>query len=66
MLGLLPRLPDDQRRVLELRLAGLRGPDIAHVLGRSHGAVRVAQYRAIARLRTMLGVGGDAGDGQDG
>ena len=56
VLGLLPLLPADQRRVLELRLAGLSGPEIAEVLGRSHGSVRVAQYRAIARLRVLLGV----------
>ena len=41
--------------MLELRLAGLTGPEIARVLGRSHGSVRVAQYRAIARLRALLG-----------
>lgn len=64
VLGLLPLLPIEQRRVLELRLAGLSGPEIAAVLGRSHGGVRVAQYRAIARLRTLLGV--EVGKGDDG
>ena len=57
VLGLLPRLPEEQRRVLELRLAGLSGPEIGHALGRSHGSVRVAQYRAIRRLRALLGEG---------
>lgn len=62
VLGLLPRLTDDQRRVLELRLAGLSGSEIAAVLGRSHGSVRVTQFRAIARLREWLAeaAGGDA------
>lgn len=77
ILGLLPRLPEDQRRVLELRLAGLSGPEIAGILGRSPGSVRVAQFRAIGRLRGWLaepGAGAGArpasaagvGDGQGG
>lgn len=52
--ALLARLPDDQRRIVELRLAGLTGPEIARALGRSQGAVRVAQFRAYARLRSVL------------
>jgi DNA-directed RNA polymerase specialized sigma24 family protein len=52
--ALLLRLPPDQRRILELRLAGLTGPEIAAVLGKRLGAVKVAQSRAIARLRQIL------------
>jgi RNA polymerase sigma-70 factor (ECF subfamily) len=54
---LLSRLPADQAQLIELRLAGLTDKEIAFVLGRSHGAVRVAQYRAIRRLRGLLGIG---------
>lgn len=54
--GLLDQLPADQRRVVELRLSGLTNPEIAHVLGRNHAAVRSAQSRAVARLRTLLGI----------
>ena len=50
----LAQLPPDQRRILELRLAGLTGPEIASVLGRSVGSVKIAQVRAFARLRAML------------
>lgn len=50
---LLASLPDDQRRVLELRLAGLTGREIAEVLGRSHGSVRMIQVRAAKRLRAF-------------
>ncbi len=50
-------LPPDQRRAVELRLAGLTGPEIARVLGRSHAAVKMLQLRAVDRLRTHLGVG---------
>ncbi len=54
LLGSIARLSDDQRRVVELRLAGLSGPEIAAVLGRSHGAIKMMQFRAIDRLRTLL------------
>ena len=50
----LAALPDDQRHVIELRLAGLTGPEIAAVIGRRHGAIRALQHRAFARLRTLL------------
>jgi RNA polymerase sigma-70 factor (ECF subfamily) len=52
--ALLTRLPADQRRILELRLAGLSGAEVAAVLGRSPGAVKIAQVRAYARLRSLL------------
>lgn len=54
--ALLAQLPRDQRRVLELRLAGLTGREIAIVLGRSLGSVKIAQVRAYVRLRQLLGV----------
>ena len=47
-------LPPDQRHVIELRLAGLTGSEIAAVVGRRHGAIRALQHRAFARLRTLL------------
>lgn len=51
---LLNHLPEEQARILELRLAGLNGPEIARVLGKSHSAVKVAQFRAYSRLRQLL------------
>jgi RNA polymerase sigma-70 factor (ECF subfamily) len=57
--SLLARLPADQARILELRLAGLTGPEIAAVLGKSPAAVKVAQFRAYARLRELLGRPGE-------
>ena len=54
LLGALGQLSDDQRRIVELRLAGLTGPEIAAVLDRSVGAVKIAQHRAYARLRLIL------------
>jgi RNA polymerase sigma-70 factor (ECF subfamily) len=58
---LLVQLPADQRRTVELRLAGLTGPETAAVLGKSHGAVKIAQHRAFVRLRELIG--SDAGKG---
>jgi RNA polymerase sigma-70 factor (ECF subfamily) len=52
--AVLSRLPPEQRRVLELRLAGLTDVEIGHVLGRTRGAVRTMQYRAVLRLRALL------------
>lgn len=50
----LSQLTGDQRQVVELRLAGLTGPEIAEVVGRSHAAVKMLQLRAIERLRHVL------------
>jgi RNA polymerase sigma-70 factor, ECF subfamily len=54
--ALLERLPADQRQVVELRLAGLRGVEIAQVIGRSHGTVRNLQHEALQRLRDLHGL----------
>lgn len=56
--ALLMTLTDDQRRVVELRLAGLTGPEIAAALGISETAVRSSQFRAYARLRRLLAESG--------
>jgi RNA polymerase sigma-70 factor (ECF subfamily) len=56
------QLTTDQRRIIELRLAGLTGPEIAEVLGRSHAAVKMLQVRAVDRLQELLGTtGGEEG-----
>jgi RNA polymerase sigma-70 factor (ECF subfamily) len=51
---LLQHLPVDQQRVLELRAAGLKGTEIAAVLGRSPDAIRMLQLRAMRQLRKLL------------
>lgn len=53
--GLLSHLTEHQRQIVELRLSGLNDIEIAHVLGRSHGSVRTVQYRALQRLRLLVG-----------
>ena len=55
LLAAVARLPDDQRFAVELRLAGLNGPEVAAAMGRSHDAVRKLQLRAIEKLRAELG-----------
>ncbi|GAA4906918.1 MULTISPECIES: sigma-70 family RNA polymerase sigma factor [Nocardiopsidaceae] len=52
--GLLDELPEQQRRLLVMRvIAGLTADETGHALGMSPGAVRVAQHRALARLRKV-------------
>jgi RNA polymerase sigma-70 factor, ECF subfamily len=51
------RLRADQQEVLSLRvLAGLSSAQVGEVLGKSEGAVRVAQHRALTSLRELMGV----------
>lgn len=66
----LSHLHDDQRHVIELRLSGLKGPEIASVLGRSESAVKMLQFRAMKRLREVLvterdACGSDLSPGKD-
>ena len=52
--ALLARLPGQQRELLVLRvLTGLSADETGAALGMSAGAVRVAQHRALARLRAI-------------
>lgn len=47
-------LPDEQRSVLELQLAGLPDAQIAELLDKSLGSIRMLRYRAVERLRLRL------------
>ena len=52
--ALLAQLPEQQRELLLLRVAaGASAEETGAVLGMSPGAVRVAQHRALARLRAL-------------
>jgi RNA polymerase sigma-70 factor (ECF subfamily) len=51
---LLALLPEEQRRVVELRLAGLSGNEIAASVGKSVAAVKMLQHRAMQRFRRSL------------
>jgi RNA polymerase sigma-70 factor (ECF subfamily) len=51
---LLDRLPERQRRIVELRMSGLNGIEIAETLRMSHSAVKSAQFRAYTALREWI------------
>ena len=52
---LVDRLPVDQRRVIGMRFAEEKSiREIAHEIGRSEGAVKQLQFRALQNLRTQL------------
>lgn len=52
---LLRKLPERQREILVLRVAvGLSAEETAVAVGSTAGAVRVAQHRALARMREMF------------
>lgn len=53
--ALLAQLPAHQHRLLVLRvLSGMSAEETGEALGMSAGAVRVAQHRALARLRAIV------------
>jgi RNA polymerase sigma-70 factor (ECF subfamily) len=55
--GAFRRLRPDQQEVLALRVLGdLSAAQVGEVLGKSEGAVRVAQHRALRSLREAMGV----------
>ncbi len=55
---LLDQLTPNLRELLVLRIAvGLSAEDTGRALGMTPGAVRVAQHRALARLRSLAGEG---------
>ncbi len=52
---LLQVLPDKQREILILRVVvGLSAEETAEAVGSTAGAVRVAQHRALARLKSEI------------
>ena len=53
--ALLEELPEKQREILVLRIVvGLSAEETAEIVGASPGAVRVAQHRALSRLRKSI------------
>ena len=51
----LRRLTADQQRVILLRFGeGFKLGEVARLLGKSEGAVKILQHRAVQRLRTLL------------
>ena len=49
------RLTADQQRVILLRVGeGLKLAEVASLMGKSEGAVKTLQHRAVRRLRKLL------------
>ncbi|GAA4839019.1 hypothetical protein GCM10023201_30500 [Actinomycetospora corticicola] len=60
MAALMAELPEKQREVLRLRVVvGLSAEETAEAVGSTAGAVRVAQHRALTRLRQLIIERGD-------
>jgi len=57
---LVSQLPEDQQRVIAMRFGEQKSiRDIAAHIGRTEGAVKQLQFRAIENLRARMGVGND-------
>ncbi|OGE79713.1 MAG: hypothetical protein A2660_03025 [Candidatus Doudnabacteria bacterium RIFCSPHIGHO2_01_FULL_45_18] len=55
ILEVLSQLPEDQREVIKYRFfEDLTSEEIAYVLGKTEGAIRVLQHRAILKLKELL------------
>jgi RNA polymerase sigma-70 factor (ECF subfamily) len=55
LFGLVDQLPQDQRRVIAMRFAEEKSiREIAQALGRSEGAVKQLQFRALQNLRARM------------
>lgn len=62
-LRLIAQLPPDQAEVIVLRVvAGLEVTDVARIVHKSPGAVRVMSHRALRRLQEMLVRSGDSAE----
>ncbi|HET9188474.1 MAG TPA: RNA polymerase sigma factor [Acidothermaceae bacterium] len=60
-LALIATLPPDQAEIIMLRVvAGLEVADVARVVRKSPGAVRVTSHRALRKLRELLAQSGDS------
>lgn len=49
------KLPAEQRRIIQLAIAGAKGEEIAQLLGISVNTVKTQKYRGYRTLRTRLG-----------
>jgi RNA polymerase sigma-70 factor (ECF subfamily) len=62
--GVLKNLTEDQRQVILLKYFGdLSNADVAGIIGKSEGAVKALQHRALASLKRILETEGKSGEG---
>jgi RNA polymerase sigma-70 factor, ECF subfamily len=63
MAALLQVLPEKQREIIILRVVvGMSAEETAEAVGSTAGAVRVAQHRALSRLKAEIGASGQGRD----
>ena len=56
LLEMITRLPENQKQVILLKfIEGLDNREIAKIMGKNEGAIRISQMRALATLREKLG-----------
>lgn len=56
LLDIIAELPHNQRQVIILKfIASLSNPEIGKIMGKSEGAIRILQMRALTSLRKKLG-----------
>jgi DNA-directed RNA polymerase specialized sigma24 family protein len=58
-------LTDQERELFDLLLADLNDKEISIALGKRHGAVRMAHWRLLQRLRICLGQARDRKEATD-
>lgn len=64
---LLALLPEEQRRVIELRiLQGVAVADVARIMGKSSAAIKMLQQRALRKLKDLFAENGITGGGEAG
>jgi RNA polymerase sigma-70 factor (ECF subfamily) len=57
VLSLLPRLSEDQRHVVAMRLSGLSAVEIGDALSKPRNAIDGIHHRALLRLRSLVATG---------
>ena len=56
LVELMERIPDEQKQVIKYKFfEGMTNQEIASVMDKSEGAIRVIQHRAINKLKQLLG-----------
>lgn len=47
-------LPDEQRTVLEMTVIGMRGEEIARLLGKTHSSIKMLRWRGMTAIKQRL------------
>ncbi len=58
-------LPEEQRNVLEMTLAGFKGMEIAQMTGKTHAAVKMLRWRGVETIKQRVALEGFLGEVQE-